>query len=40
VPPTPRRATKPTYASRQRRLEGKARRAEIKGGRSAKPDFD
>jgi len=40
VPPTPRRATKPTYASRQRRLEGKARRAEIKGGRRARPESE
>jgi ribosome-associated protein len=29
----PRRATKPTYGSRQRRLEGKAIRAEVKAGR-------
>jgi ribosome-associated protein len=29
----PRRATKPTYGSRQRRLEGKAQRAEVKSGR-------
>lgn len=28
-----RRPTKPTYASRQRRLEGKAIRAEVKAGR-------
>jgi len=40
VPPTPRRATKPTYASRQRRLEGKARRAEIKGRRRASPESE
>jgi ribosome-associated protein len=40
VPPTPRRATKPTFASRQRRLEGKARRAQTKGGRAAKPDLE
>ena len=31
--PTLRRATKPTYGSKQRRLEGKAVRAEVKAGR-------
>ena len=30
-PPKPRRATKPTYGSRQRRLEGKSQRSDIKG---------
>ena len=30
VPPKERRATKPTYASRQRRLEGKRLRGEVK----------
>ena len=33
LPPKNRRATKPTYASRQRRLEGKSLRAGIKAGR-------
>jgi ribosome-associated protein len=33
VRPTPRRATKPTYASKQRRLEGKKRRGDIKSRR-------
>ena len=33
-PPAMRRATKPTYGSRQRRLEGKAVRAQVKAGRS------
>jgi ribosome-associated protein len=28
--PTPRRPTKPTYASRQRRLEAKKKRGEVK----------
>ena len=32
--PQVRRATRPTLASRQRRLQGKARRGEIKAGRS------
>ena len=32
--PQLRRATRPTLASRQRRLQGKARRGEIKAGRS------
>lgn len=31
--PKPRRATKPTWGSKQRRLEGKAVRAEVKAGR-------
>jgi ribosome-associated protein len=35
VPPTPRRATKPTHASKQRRLEGKTIRGRIKAGRKA-----
>ncbi len=30
TPPRTRRATKPTYGSRQRRLEGKSQRAQIK----------
>jgi ribosome-associated protein len=33
VPPRPRRATKPTYASKQRRLDGKTIRARVKAGR-------
>ena len=33
TPPKNRRATKPTFASRQRRLEGKSQRADIKAGR-------
>jgi ribosome-associated protein len=33
-PPAVRRATKPTYGSRQRRLEGKAVRSQVKAGRS------
>lgn len=37
--PKARRATKPTYGSRQRRLEGKAKRSGIKAGRSSKPEF-
>lgn len=32
--PKARRATKPTYGSQQRRLEGKARRASVKAGRT------
>jgi ribosome-associated protein len=31
--PVPRRATKPTYGSKQRRLEGKTIRAQVKAGR-------
>ena len=33
TPPKNRRATKPTYASKQRRLEGKSLRSGIKAGR-------
>jgi ribosome-associated protein len=40
IPPKPRRATKPTAASRAKRLQGKKRRATIKGLRQAKPDTD
>jgi len=34
IPPKNRRATKPTFASKQRRLEGKSLRSGIKAGRS------
>src|SRR6185295_17588988 len=33
IRPTPRRATRPTYASKQRRLDGKKRRGDVKAGR-------
>lgn len=33
IRPTPRRATRPTYASKQRRLDGKKRRSDVKAGR-------
>ena len=33
APPRVRRATKPTYGSKQRRLEGKALRSQVKAGR-------
>jgi ribosome-associated protein len=36
--PVPRRATKPTFGSKQRRLEGKSIRAKIKAGRKAVED--
>jgi ribosome-associated protein len=36
-PPPPRRPTKPTLGSKQRRLEGKSRRAEVKRGRGRPP---
>ena len=36
--PKPRRATKPTYGSRQRRLEGKSQRSAIKGLRGSVKD--
>ena len=37
-PPPPRRPSKPTFASKQRRLEGKARRSAIKAGRRSVDD--
>ena len=40
VAPTPRRPTKPTKASRERRIESKKRRAGIKHLRRARPSFD
>jgi ribosome-associated protein len=36
-PPPPRRPTKPTLGSKQRRLEGKSRRADVKRGRGRQP---
>jgi len=39
-PPLKRRATKPTAAARERRIEGKKRRAGIKRLRRIKPSFD
>lgn len=40
VPPVPRRATKPTLASRQRRLASKARRSSVKSLRGGLPGED
>jgi ribosome-associated protein len=40
VVPVKRRATRPTRASRERRIEGKKRRAGIKRMRRSKPSFD
>ena len=40
VRPVPRRATKPTKASKQRRIEGKKRRSAIKSLRRGRPSFD
>jgi len=40
IRPVPRRATKPTKASREKRLEGKKIRSNIKGMRRAKPALD
>ena len=37
VRPTPRRKTKPTLASKQRRLEGKSRRSQVKSLRTSRP---
>ena len=36
VRPKPRRATRPTFASKQRRLDGKKRRGDIKAGRGGR----
>ena len=33
TPPRPRKPTRPTFASKQRRLEGKSQRADVKAGR-------
>ncbi|MES2101424.1 MAG: alternative ribosome rescue aminoacyl-tRNA hydrolase ArfB [Pseudomonadota bacterium] len=38
VPPKPRRATKPTWGSKQRRLEGKSQRAQTKASRGRVTD--
>ena len=40
VRPLPRRATRPTKASKKRRIEGKKRRSRIKSLRGGKPPFD
>lgn len=40
VPPKPRRPTRPTLASRRRRLEGKRQRSAIKAMRGARPESD
>jgi ribosome-associated protein len=40
VTPIPRRATRPTAGSRERRLESKKRRASIKGLRRRRPGLD
>lgn len=38
--PKPRRPTRPTLASKRRRLDAKGRRSDIKKGRNAKPGYD
>ena len=38
TPPKPRRATKPSYGSKQRRLEGKSQRSDIKSSRGRVDD--
>ena len=40
IPPKPRRATRPTLASKTRRLETKVKRGGVKKLRSDKPGFD
>jgi ribosome-associated protein len=40
VPPKKRLATKPTRASKERRLAGKQQRARVKQNRSRKPEFE
>ena len=39
-PPVPRRPTRPTLASKRRRLDSKAKRGVVKGLRGARPDGD
>ncbi len=38
TPPKPRRATQPSYGAKQRRLEGKSQRSDIKSSRSKVDD--
>jgi ribosome-associated protein len=38
--PKPRRPTRPTLASKQRRLDSKARRAQVKKARGGKPELE
>jgi ribosome-associated protein len=38
VRPKPRRATRPTFGSKMRRLEGKKRRGDVKALRGGRPD--
>jgi len=38
IRPKPRRATKPTFGSKQRRLDGKKRRSDVKAGRGGRFD--
>lgn len=40
VPPVPRKKTRPTLASKKRRLEGKVKRGVVKKLRSGKPDAE
>jgi ribosome-associated protein len=40
IPPVKRRPTRPTAASRERRIEGKKRRSDVKKFRRAAPAFD
>jgi ribosome-associated protein len=40
VPPKPRRATRPTLASKQRRLDRKTQRGGVKRLRASKPDIE
>ena len=40
IKPTVRRATKPTKASKERRIEGKKRRSVVKQHRQGKPSFE
>lgn len=40
TPPKPRRATRPTLASKERRLKGKSERSGVKRMRSGKPEID
>jgi len=40
IPPKPRRATRPTFASKVKRVDSKVKRGTVKKLRGGKPDFD
>ena len=40
IPPKPRRATRPTFASKVKRVDSKVKRGNVKKLRGSRPDFD